>query len=153
MSRNLVNHFVFGRTYVQQCHGIRYTSQDFIRSIVSRNSRSTVSQNLVNQSIFGCTYVQQCYGFRDTCQNIVNYSILVHSTGPSKPSLVSPTLLRARNFIASDAKNCKHVKGSATPDYSKPFIVINHCRRRVCICTCVRLQVDETEVNDRAESL
>ena len=72
VSRNLVNHSVFGRTYVQQCHGIRYTSQDFARSIVSRNSRSTVSRNLVNQSIFGCTYVQQCYGFCDTCQNIVN---------------------------------------------------------------------------------
>ena len=72
VSRNLVNHSVFGRTYVQQCHGIRYTSQDFVRSIVSRNSRSTVSRNLVNQSIFGCMYVQQCYGFRDTCQNIVN---------------------------------------------------------------------------------
>ena len=52
VSRNLVNHSVFGRTYVQQCHGIRYTSQDFVRSIVSRNSCSTVSRNLVNQSIF-----------------------------------------------------------------------------------------------------
>ena len=38
VSRNLVNHSVFGRTYVQQCHGIRYTSQDFVRSTVSRNS-------------------------------------------------------------------------------------------------------------------
>ena len=88
VSRNLINHSVFGCTYVQQCHGIRYTSQDFICSIVSWNSRSTVSRNLVNQSIFGCTYVQQCYRFCDTCQNIVNYSILVRSTGHYPVNLV-----------------------------------------------------------------
>ena len=75
VSRNLVNHFIFGCTYVQQCHGIRYTSQDFIRLTVSRNSR-----HLVNHSIFGCTYVHQCYGICDTSQSIVNCFILVRST-------------------------------------------------------------------------
>ena len=73
VSRNLVNHSIFGCTYVQQCHGIRYTSQDFVRSTVSRNSRLTVSRNLINQSIFGCTYVQQCHRILDTSQSIVNY--------------------------------------------------------------------------------
>ena len=79
-SRNLVNHSIFGRTYVQQYHGICYTSQDFVRSTVSRNSRSTVSRHFVNHSIFGRTYVQQCYGICDTSQSIVNCSILVRST-------------------------------------------------------------------------
>ena len=80
VSRNLVNHSIFGRTYVQQCHRICYTSQDFVCSIVSRNSRLTVSRNLINHSIFGHTYAQQCHGIRDTSQSIVNYSVLVCST-------------------------------------------------------------------------
>ena len=80
VSRNLVNHSIFGRTYVQQCHGIHYTSQDFVRSIVSWNSCSTVSRHLVNHSIFCPTYVQQRYEIRDTSQSIVNCSILVRST-------------------------------------------------------------------------
>ena len=80
VSRNLVNHSIFDHTYVQQCHGICCTSQDFLRSAVSQNSCSTVSRPFINHSIFGRTYIQQCYGIRDTSHSIVNCSILIRST-------------------------------------------------------------------------
>ena len=42
-NQNLVNHSIFGRTYIQQFHGFCNTSQDFVnlhvRSTVSRNSK------------------------------------------------------------------------------------------------------------------
>ena len=40
-NQNLVNHSIFGRTYVQQCHGFRDTSQGFVNLHV----RLTVSWN------------------------------------------------------------------------------------------------------------
>ena len=68
VSRKLINHSIFGHTYVQQCHGICDTSQSIVNSSILVHStvswileitQSSVNHPLVTTAEGTCTCVHR----------------------------------------------------------------------------------------------